>query len=186
MLFRSEREGRAIADTGLRHILLLTGDAPKKTGPEYIAEAARRLRAFFPGIGVEVYAMTVEEYRLLTAAGVDSLTMFQETYNEELYAGLHPAGPKRDFRFRLDAPQRGAEAGMRCIGIGALLGLDEWRRDAFFSGLHAAWLQERYPAVELSLSVPRMRPHAGVFDRVFSVSDRDLVQYITEIGRAHV
>jgi len=176
-----EREGRAIAATGLRHILLLTGDAPKKTGPEYIAEAARRLRAFFPGIGVEVYAMTVEEYRLLTAAGVDSLTMFQETYNEELYAGLHPAGPKRDFRFRLDAPQRGAEAGMRCIGIGALLGLDEWRRDAFFSGLHAAWLQERYPAVELSLSVPRMRPHAGVFDRVFSVSDRDLVQYITAL-----
>lgn len=176
-----EREGRAIAATGLRHILLLTGDAPKKTGPEYIAEAARRLRAFFPGIGVEVYAMSVEEYRLLTAAGVDSLTMFQETYNEELYAGLHPAGPKRDFRFRLDAPQRGAEAGMRCIGIGALLGLDEWRRDAFFSGLHAAWLQERYPAVELSLSVPRMRPHAGVFDRVFSVSDRDLVQYITAL-----
>lgn len=176
-----EREGRAIAATGLRHILLLTGDAPKKTGPEYIAEAARRLRAFFPGIGVEVYAMTVEEYRLLTAAGVDSLTMFQETYNEELYAGLHPAGPKRDFRFRLDAPQRGAEAGMRCIGIGALLGLDEWRRDAFFSGLHAAWLQERYPAVELSLSVPRMRPHAGVFDRVFPVSDRDLVQYITAL-----
>ena len=176
-----EREGRAIAATGLRHILLLTGDAPKKIGPEYIAEAARRLRAFFPGIGVEVYAMTVEEYRLLTAAGVDSLTMFQETYNEELYAGLHPAGPKRDFRFRLDAPQRGAEAGMRCIGIGALLGLDEWRRDAFFSGLHAAWLQERYPAVELSLSVPRMRPHAGVFDRVFPVSDRDLVQYITAL-----
>ena len=176
-----EREGWAIAATGLRHILLLTGDAPKKIGPEYIAEAARRLRAFFPGIGVEVYAMTVEEYRLLTAAGVDSLTMFQETYNEELYAGLHPAGPKRDFRFRLDAPQRGAEAGMRCIGIGALLGLDEWRRDAFFSGLHAAWLQERYPAVELSLSVPRMRPHAGVFDRVFPVSDRDLVQYITAL-----
>lgn len=176
-----EKEGAAIAATGLRHILLLTGDAPKQTGPDYIAEASRRLRKFFPGIGIEVYAMTVDEYRLLIDAGVDSLTMFQETYNEGLYPKLHPAGPKHDFRFRLEAPERGAMAGMRCVGVGALLGLDEWRRDAFFSILHANWLQEKYPAVDISLSVPRMRPHEGIFNDVVSVSDRDLVQYIEAI-----
>ena len=126
-----EAEGKAIAATGLRNILLLTGDAPKLTGPDYIAEAARRLRPYFPSIGIEVYSMTEDEYRMLVEAGVDSFTMFQETYNEGLYARLHPAGPKRDFRFRLNAPDRAAAAGMRCVNVGALLGLDQWRRDAF-------------------------------------------------------
>ena len=88
-----ESEGKAIAATGLRNILLLTGDAPKLTGPAYIAEAARRLRPYFPSIGVEVYSMSEDEYRMLVDAGVDSFTMFQETYNEELYLKLHPAGP---------------------------------------------------------------------------------------------
>ena len=173
-----EAEGACIAATGLRHILLLTGDAPKKAGPGYIADAARRLRPFFPGIGVEVYSLTQEEYALLCAAGVDSMTMFQETYNPELYARLHPSGPKRDFHFRLEAPGRAASAGMRCVNIGALLGLDAWRRDAFFTGLHANWLQARYPGVETAVSVPRMRPHAGSFDQVQPVRDRDLVQII--------
>lgn len=127
-----EAEGKVIAATGLRNILLLTGDAPKLTGPAYIAEAARRLRPYFPSIGVEVYSMSEDDYRMLVDAGVDSFTMFQETYNEELYLKLHPAGPKRDFRFRLNAPDRAARAGMRSVNVGALLGLDQWRRDAFY------------------------------------------------------
>lgn len=171
-------EGACIAATGLRHILLLTGDAPKKAGPQYIADAARCLRAFFPGIGIEVYSLTEEEYAFLRASGVDSMTMFQETYNPELYASLHPSGPKRDFYFRLEAPGRAASAGMRSVNIGALLGLDDWRRDAFLTGLHASWLQERYPGVETAVSVPRMRPHAGSFNDVRPVRDRDLVQVI--------
>lgn len=108
-----EAEGKVIAATGLRNILLLTGDAPKLTGPAYIAEAARRLRPYFPSIGVEVYSMSEDDYRMLVDAGVDSFTMFQETYNEELYLKLHPAGPKRDFRFRLNAPDRAA--GRVCV-----------------------------------------------------------------------
>ncbi len=173
-----EAEGRAIAATGLRNILLLTGDAPKKTGPEYIAEAARRLRFRFPSIGVEVYAMTVEEYRLLVEAGVDSFTMFQETYNADLYPRLHPVGPKHDYLFRLNAPDRAAQAGMRTVNVGALLGLDEWRRDAFYTGLHADWIERTYPGVDIAVSTPRMRPHEGVFTDVHPVTDRDLVQYI--------
>lgn len=174
-----EREGEAIAATGLRHILLLTGDAPHLTGPAYIAEAARRLRRFFPGIGVEVQALAAEEYALLREAGVDGMTMFQETYNEPFYATLHPAGPKRDFHFRLDAPDRAGQAGMRSLNVGALLGLDDWRADSFFTGLHARWLQHRHPGAEIGLSVPRMRPHAGSPVHVHPVSDRDLVQIIT-------
>lgn len=173
-----DAEGAAIAAAGLRHILLLTGDAPKLTGPDYIAEAARVLRRHMPGISVEVYSLTEQEYALLSASGVDGMTMFQETYNEELYARLHPAGPKRDFRFRLDAPDRAGRAGLRSLNVGALLGLDDWRVDSFFTGLHARWLQKQHPAADIALSVPRMRPHVGVFDDIHPVSDRDLTQVI--------
>lgn len=171
-------EGANIAATGLRHILLLTGDARKVTGPDYIAAAARRLRPLFPGIGVEVYAMTEAEYALLAEAGVDSLTMFQETYNEALYATLHPAGPKRDFAFRLDALDRGGRAGLRSLNAGGLLGLDDWRRESFYTGLHVDWLQRRHPGAEVAVSVPRMRPHVGSPVTVREVTDRDLVQII--------
>lgn len=122
--------------------------------------------------------MTVEEYRLLVEAGVDAFTMFQETYNAELYPKLHPAGPKRDYLFRLNAPDRAAQAGMRTVNVGALLGLDEWRRDAFYTGLHADWIERTYPGVDIAVSTPRMRPHEGVFNDVHEVTDRDLVQYI--------
>lgn len=174
-----EAEGAAIAATGLRHILLLTGDAPAITGPDYIAEAVRRLRRLFPNICVEVYSLTEAEYAQLIEAGTDGMTMFQETYNEPLYATLHPAGPKRNFRFRLEAPDRAGRAGMRSLNVGALLGLDDWRIDSFFTGLHARWLQRRHPGAEIGLSVPRMRPHAGTFTNVRPVSDRNLVQIIT-------
>lgn len=173
-----EAEGKVIADTGLRHILLLTGDAPKKTGPDYIADAARRLAPYFAGIGVEVYALTVDEYRQLVEAGVDSMTLFQETYNEALYPSLHPAGPKSDFHFRLEAPGRAATAGMRSVNVGALLGLDHWQFDALCAMLHTRWLEETFPGVETALSVPRMRPHAGATHAILPVTDVDLTQII--------
>lgn len=171
-------EGRAIAATGLRHLLLLTGDARHVSGPDYIARAARLLAPLFPSLAVEIYALSDEEYALLADAGIDGMTMFQETYNESLYPELHPAGPKRDYRFRLDAPERAARAGMRSVGLGALLGLDDWRRDAFFTALHGEWLQRWHPSVDINFSVPRLRPHAGAFQTAHAVSDRDLVQVI--------
>jgi 2-iminoacetate synthase len=173
-----EREGQAIAATGLRSILLLTGDAPRMTGPDYMAEAVRRLRPLFPEIGVEVYSLATQEYALLAQNGVHSMTLFQETYNETRYLDLHPAGPKRDFRFRLESQHRAALAGMRAVSVGALIGLDHWRRDAFFTGLHADWLQTRHPDVEVGVSVPRMRPHEGSPITIHPNSEKDLVQYI--------
>lgn len=174
-------EAFVIADRGFQHILLLTGDAPKLSSPEYIANVVRRIKPRFASVGIEVYSLTEEEYRLLVEAGVDSMTMFQETYNPELYAWLHPAGPKRDYAFRLSAPARAARAGMRSLGVGALLGLDSFVQDAFATGLHAWWLQRHFPGVEVGVSIPRICPHEGDFEVKHGASDRQLVQYVTAL-----
>lgn len=174
-------EAFAIADLGFRHILLLTGDAPRVSSPEYIAGVVRRIKPRFASVGIEVYSQTEENYRLLVDAGVDSMTMFQETYTPGLYAWLHPAGPKRDYGFRLSAPERAARAGMRSLGVGALLGLESFEQDAFATGLHAWWLQRRFPGVEVSVSIPRICPHEGDFEVTHGVDDRQLVQYVTAL-----
>lgn len=171
-------EAQALADAGFQHVLLLTGDARHISSPDYIAAVAHRLKPMFASIGIEVYSLTEEEYAMLIQAGVDSMTMFQETYNPELYAYLHPVGPKRNYAFRLEAPGRAARAGMRSIGIGALLGLDEFPYDAFATGLHAWHLQRRYPGVDISVSIPRICPHEGDFEVTFGVDDKHLVQYV--------
>jgi 2-iminoacetate synthase len=183
-----EEEARAMAATGLRRVLALTGDAPAKTGAAYLASCVAVLARYFSSVGIEVPSMTVQEYARVAEAGADSMTMFQETYNETLYARLHPAGPKRDFAFRLDAPQRAILGGMRGVNLGPLLGLDDWRRDVFFTGLHAAFLQSRHPEQEISVSLPRLRPcgepPASREEREFSprpVGDRHFVQILTAL-----
>ena len=189
-----DEEAKALASTGLRRVLALTGDAPARTGAAYIARSAAILARYFPSVGIEVPALTLEEYVIVARAGVDSMTMFQETYNQELYARLHPAGPKRDFAFRLDAPHRAAVAGMRGVTLGALLGLGDWRFDIFMLGMHAAWMQQKFPHLELSFSLPRLRPcceeesrssrkladGTGSFVPV-PVSDREFVQAMTAL-----
>ena len=174
-------EGEAIAGTGLRQLLLLTGESPARAGVEYLEECVRTLRPLFPSVAVEVFPMSTRDYVRLARAGVDGLTVFQETYDPALYADLHPAGPKRDYAWRLDTPMRGAEAGLRVVNIGALLGLADWRREIFATGLHAAWLMRRYPGVDVAVSLPRMRPHAGAFQPARPVSDRELVQAMTAL-----
>lgn len=178
-----EQEAKAIAATGLRRILALTGDAPAKTGASYLADCVAVLARYFPSVGIEVPSMTVEEYALVVNAGTDSMTMFQETYNEVLYEKLHPAGPKRDFGFRVDAPERAIMGGMRSVNLGALLGLDNWRRDIFQTARHAVFLQTKYPEQEVSLSLPRIRPcgekPTTQAERDFAalpVNDKDFVQ----------
>lgn len=180
-LEEAEAEARVIASTGLQHILLLTGDARKRSSPEYIAAVTRRIKPLFASVGVEVYSMSEEEYALLVRAGVDSMTMFQETYHPELYDWLHPAGPKRDYAFRLNAPERAARGGMRSLGLGALLGLDAFIHDAFATGLHAWWLLRTFPGVDVGLSIPRICPHEGQFDVPHAVGDRQFVQYVVAL-----
>lgn len=176
-----EKEAREIAKTGLKHILILTGDAPKKASVDYIAQCCSILKNYFSSISIEVFAMTRQEYETLIHCGVDGLTIYQETYNEELYRTLHPGGPKSCYDFRLDAPERGALAGMRSINIGALLGLDLWQREIFFTALHVRWLERHFPETDFSISLPRMRPHVGRYQPACTVSDRDMVQMITAL-----
>jgi len=173
-----EKEALAIAQTGLRHILILTGESRFQTPLSYIETCVRVLKKYFDSISIEIYPLTEEEYGQLTAAGVDGLTLYQEVYDPVTYDAIHLAGPKKDYRFRLDAPERACRARMRAVNIGALLGLQDWRKEAFFTGLHAAYLQDKYLDTEISVSLPRLRPHVGNFAPCFVVSDRDLVQIL--------
>lgn len=171
-------EAKAIYDQGLRHILLLTGESKKETPVDYIIEAVKVLREYFDSISIEIYPLTQEEYKDVIDAGVDGLTIYQEVYNEKIYDNIHLGGPKKNYLFRLDAPERACQEGIRSVNIGALLGLDDWRYESFFTGLHAEYLQNKYPHVEVSVSFPRIRPHIGFFEDVHKVSDKNLVQVI--------
>lgn len=171
-----EEEAKTISATGLRHILILTGESRKETPVEYIRECVEVLKKYFRSIAIEIYPLETGEYRELIDAGVDGLTIYQEVYNDQIYKEIHLKGPKRDYAYRLDAPERACEASMRSVSIGALLGLDEWKREVFFTGLHADYLQSKYLDTEISVSLPRMRPHVGAFQPKCIVSDRNLVQ----------
>lgn len=172
----AEAEGRQIAATGLRHLLLLTGESRRHTPVSYLRECVALLSKYFASIGIEVYPLTREEYSLLIESGVDSMTVYQEVYDPDIYRELHPKGPKRDYRFRLETPERACQAGMWSVNIGPLLGLGPWPEEVFWAGLHAAYLQERYPDVEISISLPRLQPFIGNFVCRYPVSDLRLVQ----------
>ena len=174
-----EKEAQEIARTGLKHILVLTGDAKKIATIEYLIECIEILKRYFTAINIEIYALEKDEYARLINAGVDALTIYQETYNRALYDRLHIKGPKKNFNFRLEAPERACNAGIRAVNIGALLGLDSWQQEVFSTGLHANYLQNRYPDVEVSISLPRMRPHVGEFNPQYTVNDKNLVQIMT-------
>lgn len=173
------KEAQAIYDLGIRNILVLTGESRAKSPVSYIGECIKIIKEKFPSIGIEVYELSIEEYQELVDCGADSFCMYQETYDREVYKAVHLSGPKANFKYRLEAPSRACEAGMRSVNIGALLGLSKWRKDFFFTGLHADFLQNQYPSVEISVSPPRMRPHVGDYQPAEIVEDIDIVQIIT-------
>jgi 2-iminoacetate synthase len=175
------QEGEYIHKLGFRHLLLVSGEAPKIVPAEYFAEISEKLRPFFSSIAVEIYPMAAEHYRLLADHGVDGLTVFQETYNEVLYHEVHLGGKKRDFRWRLETPDRGGEAGFRRLGLGALLGLGNWRVEGVYMGLHARYLMKKYWKSQVSISFPRLRPAAGAFQPQYQVSDLNFVQLLTAL-----
>jgi 2-iminoacetate synthase len=176
-----EQEAKRISSSGIRHLLVLTGEAPDMVSIDYLEEAVRLLRKYFSSVAIEIYPLTGDGYRRLFAAGADMLTLYQETYNESRYAELHTVGPKADYRFRLDAPERACAAGMRSVTIGALFGLHDWRQEAFATALHAAYLQKKYPAVEVGVSFPRLRPLSGEFAASAPVNDRQFVRILTAL-----
>lgn len=153
-----ERELQVIAKSGLQEILLLTGESPEKSDVSYIGEAIKLARKYFRVIGLEVYPTNSENYRYWHECGADYVTVFQETYHSDKYETLHLAGPKRIFPYRINAQERALKGGMRGVGFAALLGLDDFRKDAFATGIHAYLLQRKYPHAEIAFSCPRLRP----------------------------
>ena len=153
-----EEEMQAIAKTGLQEILILTGESKKMSDVEYIGRACQIARKYFKVIGLEVYPMNSDEYAYLHQCGADYVTVFQETYNSDKYETLHRAGHKRIFPYRLNAQERALKGGMRGVGFAALLGLDDFRKDALATGYHAYLLQRKYPHAEIAFSCPRLRP----------------------------
>lgn len=153
-----DAEMRSIAETGLQEILILTGESRTASDVAYIGEACRIARRYFKMIGLEVYPMNSDDYRYLYECGADYVTVFQETYDADRYETLHLEGHKRIFPYRFEAQERALMGGMRGVGFAALLGLSDFRKDAFAVGLHASLLQKKYPAAEIAISCPRLRP----------------------------
>ena len=153
-----EKEMQAIAATGLEEVLILTGESPNKSSVEYIGEACKIAKKYFKLIGLEVYPMDSKDYAYLHECGADFVTVFQETYNSDKYKTLHLGGRKRIFPYRLNAQERAIMGGMRGVGFAALLGLDDFRKDALATGMHAYLLQKKYPHAEIAFSCPRLRP----------------------------
>jgi 2-iminoacetate synthase len=171
-------EARKIAETGMRHVLVLTGEAPKLTPMDYLIASVKLLKRYFASISIEMFPMETAEYGELRKAGVDGLTIYQEVYDRRTYQQVHLAGRKVDYQYRLDAPARGAEAGLRWVNIGALYGLAPPLIEAFWTGLHAHYLTNRYLNTEISISMPRINPVEGGYRPEFILSDRNFVQIL--------
>jgi len=176
-----EEEAKFLSETGLQHILILTGESRKMSSVSYLKMCIRILKKYFSSISVEIYSLEELEYKELVLEGIDGLTIYQEVYNQEKYEALHRGGPKRDYLFRLDAPERALRSRMRTVSVGALLGLDSWIKEVFFLGLHAKYLQDKYSDSEISVSIPRIQPQVASFKADCEITDTQLVQIITAL-----
>ncbi|WP_299918831.1 2-iminoacetate synthase ThiH [uncultured Megasphaera sp.] len=152
------RECKNIADTGIEEVIMLTGESPKMSDIKYIGNAVKIARQYFRVINMEIYPVNSEDYKYLHECGADYVTVFQETYNSDKYATLHLGGHKRIFPYRFYSQERAILGGMRGVGFAALLGLDDYQKDALATGMHAWLMQRKYPHAEISLSCPRLCP----------------------------
>ncbi len=173
-----EREVRHLAALGFRSILLVAGEHPKFVSNGYLEACIGVALRHVPSVSIEVGPMEEEEYRPLVIAGAEGLVVYQETYDREAYAAMHTAGPKRDFDWRLACAERGAAAGFKRIGIGALLGLADWRQEALGLASHLERLLRHQWKAFYTISFPRLRPAAGGFQPLTTVRDRDFIQLL--------
>lgn len=172
-----EIELKKIADSGLKEILLLTGESRKMSSIEYIGEALKIARKYFTTIGIEIYPLNTDEYAYLKKCGADFVSVYQETYSLKKYDEQHLGGSKRIFPYRFNAQERAILAGMRGVSFGALLGLDDFRKDAFAVGVQATLIQRKYPHIEIGFSVPRLRPYINnAENNPRDVHERQLLQ----------
>ena len=172
------REARALQAQGFRNILLVSGEHPKFVSNSYLADCVRAVNQEIPSVSLEVGPMETAEYAPLVTAGAEGLVVYQETYDRDIYAQMHTAGPKRDFDWRLETSERAYAAGFRRLGIGALYGLSDWRAEAIATAAHASYLLRHCWKAQVTISLPRLRPCAGEFEPLTTLSDRELVQLV--------
>lgn len=172
------QEGEALKAMGVEHILLVSGEANHIVGVPYFLNAVKLLRPYFANISVEVQPLSVDEYKQLQQAGAYAVMVYQETYHKQVYRSYHPKGKKSNFAYRLDTPDRIGQADIHKIGVGVLLGLEDWRVDSAFTALHLDYLQRKYWRSKFSVSFPRLRPAQGIIEPNFVMSDIDLLQLI--------
>ena len=172
------REANVIKSMGYDHVLLVTGEAEKTVGVTYLLDAIALLRPHFSHIAMEVQPLDEEDYATLRNAGLNTVLVYQETYHQEDYKRHHPKGKKSNFHYRLETPDRIGRAGIHKIGLGALIGLEDWRTDSFFTAAHLRYLEKTYWQTRYSISFPRLRPFAGGVSAKVEVTDRELGQLI--------
>jgi len=172
------KEVEILKSYGYEHILLVAGEAPKKVGVDFYLETIELIKPYFSQICLEVQPLEQNEYKKLINAGLNSVYVYQETYHTENYGNYHPSGKKADFNYRVNTPDRLGKAGIHKIGLGVLLGLEDWRIDSAFTALHLGYLEKKYWRSKFSISFPRLRPHVGSFGPQYPISDRELVQLI--------
>lgn len=173
-----QTEANEIKKQGFDHILLVTGEFGHVVNVDYFKKSIEAIRPLFANISFEVQPLEIKEYKELQQAGVYAVLIYQETYNKEKYPFYHPKGKKADFYHRLESPDRIGMAGMHKIGLGVLLGLEDWRVDSYFCAMHLQYLQKKYWQTKYSISFPRIRPAEGSKNLYTSVSDKDFVQLI--------
>jgi len=172
------KEARFLKRQGFQHILLLTGEDRKSASVDYLAKIVKAVKELFVSVSIEVYPLSEDEYKTLIDAGVDGLTIYQETYHRPTYKRVHPSGPKKDYDWRWGAPERAARAGMRKIGIGFLLGLYDWKYEAAALAEHLQFLLKKYWQTQFQVSFPRLNPAETKFKIEYPVSDQDFIQLL--------
>lgn len=172
------KEVEAIKVWGYEHVLLVTGEATKTVGVDYLKHAIKLIRDQFANISIEVQPLDQDEYEILSAEGLNAVLVYQETYHQSNYKTHHPKGKKSNFYYRLETPDRLGKAGIHKIGLGVLLGLEDWRVDSFFTALHLDYLEKTYWQTKYAVSFPRLRPAEGVLLPKMELCDKDLAQLI--------
>ncbi|MGI4751891.1 MAG: 2-iminoacetate synthase ThiH [Janthinobacterium lividum] len=172
------QEVAVIKDMGYNHVLLVTGEANQTVQVDYFKKVLDLIRPHFSHISMEVQPLDLEDYQQLTPYGLNTVLVYQETYHQEDYRKHHPKGKKANFQYRLETPDRLGQAGIHKMGLGVLIGLEDWRTDCFFTALHLDYLEKKYWQTKYSISFPRLRPFSGGLEPKVEMSDRELVQLI--------
>jgi 2-iminoacetate synthase len=173
-----EKECSVIREQGFSHLLLVSGEHPGKIPFEYILDSVKIAKQYFPHVSIEVYPLEEEQYSFLRENGLDAMTLYQETYDANLYPKYHPAGPKANYEYRINTMDRAGKAGIKKLNIGSLLGLNHWKIETLYLAFHLSYLKKHYWASEVAVSFPRIRESAGAFHPPYPVTDAELVQMI--------